>query len=136
MAGWAMVQTSMWRDPAFRELSTEARLLFVWSWTNEHAAICGLYTASERQVRAAIGESANGRAGDVVALALEELGRKPLLAYDFDAEVLWVVNRAAHANRSPKTAVAMRREYERCPPSPLRDAFAARYGHALNLGGT
>lgn len=130
-----MVECALWGDPAFVELSTESRLLFIWSWTNPKAAICGLYHASEKQMERAIGHSIHDVPSEAGALehALGELRRKPLLKYDHDNEVLWVVNRARHANRSPKVARAMQREVEDCPPSPLVEEFVNTYGRMLDL---
>lgn len=128
MPRFAMVECSTWDDPDFLRLSPTARLLFLWSWTHQRAAICGLYMASEKQMMRGIG-------GDSKALAdaLAELGDKPLVKYDADAELLWVVNRARYSNRSPKVARAMQREVEACPDSPLIAEFVALYGSMLEL---
>jgi hypothetical protein len=135
-----MVETELWRDAAFRELGTDARLLFIWLWTSPQSTIGGIYSISPRMMEQALGENGLGssaahgtdqRIGD----ALDELARKPLAVYDWDAEVVWVVNRAKYANRSPKTAIAIRREFEQVPDSPLREKFRRKYSELLKGGG-
>lgn len=125
---WEMFQLKTWLDEDFEALSTAARLLFIWSWTSPASSICGLYEASPKRLRRALGRD-HEQLGD----ALKELARKPMVLYDDDAEVLWVVNRARHANRSPKVAVAMRREFEAVPACTLKDQFAEMHGKAIGL---
>lgn len=136
MPRFSLIEHAIWNDPDFLKLSTEARLLFIWAWTNPGAAICGLYHASIKQMEKALGQQIAMDQEDAyirVVTALGHLERKPIVKYDGDAEVLWVVNRARYANRSPKVARAMQKEVERCPSSPLVGEFVARYGQMLNL---
>lgn len=123
-----MLKTSTWDDPAFRELGPDGRLIFLWSWTNPDAAIGGLYHASLRQIARALSDDAPLERAERALRG--ELAAKPMIVYDFEQEMLWVVTRAAHANRSPKVAVAIMREWERCAPaSDLKAMFAVRYPH-------
>lgn len=132
MARFSMFNCPTWNDAAFRQLDTDARLLFIWSWTNPLSTICGLYQVSQRQMEIALSTDPDCLE-ERVALALEQLAAKPMVRYDEENEVIWVVNRAKHSNRSPKVAKAMQREVQDCPPSPLVDEFVARYGSMLNL---
>jgi hypothetical protein len=134
--GFEMFHRRTWNDPAFLELSTDARLLFVWTWTAPANALCGLYHVSPRMLERALEERPGASDGELrarVRAALLELAAKPLVLYDDDAEVLWVVNRARYANRSPKVAVLLRREVEECPPSPLKEKFVIAHGDRLGL---
>lgn len=133
MSGWAQVETRLWQDPAVVELGTDARLLFLWSWTSPDAAIGGLYVASLRQLGRALQADYGPHVAQRVEHALEELARKPLLAYDYDTETVWLVKRAHHSMRSPKVRVAIAREYDRVPDGPLKRAFAMRYGQDLGI---
>lgn len=134
---WELFRKAVYRKPSYRELSTDARLLYLWSWTHEGAALNGLYEISPRKLESALEhrEAPDPALRQRVGGALGELARKPLVLYDDDMEVLWVVGRVDHVNLSPTTAVRMRREWERCPPSPLRHQFAQRYGAVLGLNG-
>jgi hypothetical protein len=132
MGRFSTVENAMWTDPAFIALPTDARLLFIWGWTNPTASICGLYHASMKMMQRALQE---GPLADVerVQKALGALGQKPLMLWDANAELVLVVNRARHANRSPKVALAMQREVESCPSSPLVEQFVELHGNTLNL---
>jgi len=125
---WEQVHKHLWTDPDFVKLGPWGKLLFLWSWTNPGAALCGLYVASEKQMARGIGATP-----EQLREALSDNSRKPLLRYDADAEVLWVVTRARWANRSPKVAIAMQREVEACPSTPLLPPFLDAYGESLNL---
>ena len=134
MAGsFAMVERGFWSDETVGGLSTDARLLFLWSWTNPRATIAGLYPVGQGPMRAALDRPDEAR-GARVRDALAELDAAGLVRYDDENEVLWVVNRARYANRSPATVKGMEREWRECPPSPLRDAFKRKYGRVLELG--
>lgn len=127
---FTLVENAVWEDPDFKRLSTDARLLFLWAWTNPNAAICGLYHTSETHLLKALEPGAEK---DRLYPAMVELADKPLVLYDFNNEVVWVVNRARHANRSEGVAKRMQREVEACPESPLVDNFMAMYGQMLAL---
>jgi hypothetical protein len=133
VSGWAQVETRLWQDPAYVELGPDARLLFLWSWTSPDAAIGGLYVASMRQLGRALSPAYNAAVARRIEAAIDELARKPLLAYDFDTETVWLVNRARHSMRSPKVRVAIAREYERVPEGPLKLAFVMKYGQDLGI---
>jgi len=135
MGEFSMVYKRMWHDPAFRELDTDARCLFLWTWTNPQEKIGGLYHASVRAMADAMGDPTRSDVGELerrVEAALEALAAKPLVAYDYDLEVVWVVNRAKHSITSSKVAVCVKREVELVTPGPLRDRFLAMYGKTID----
>lgn len=135
MGEFSMVYKRMWNRPAFRQLDVDARCLFLWTWTNPQAKIGGLYHASVRAMASALGDPANGNVAELearVEAAITQLAAKPLVAYDYDTETVWVVNRAKHSITSPKVAVCVRREVELVAPGPLRERFLAMYGRAID----
>lgn len=123
-----------WADPDFLALGQSGRMIFLWSFTNPHAAACGLYVVTVPQLTAALGpDTMRNLWLDHLDTALAQLARKPMLLYDEDASVLWVVNRARHANTSPRAQRLMRAEYDRVPPSRLRHKFHQLYAPMLQL---
>lgn len=132
---WEMFYKRVWETGSFRALGTDARMIYLWSWTSPGPGrLAGLFQASPTQLAQALGD-ADSLFGprQRVASALRELAVKPLLLYDDEAEVLWVVGRVEHALRSPTQRVRMQREFVACPGSPLKDRFAATYGAQLQL---
>lgn len=135
---WEMFHKRVWSTSSFRALTTDARLLYLWTWTNEDASLAGIYEASPRQIARALADVSgppDEQMTDRLAAALRELSQRPLVLYDEDAWVLWVVGRVEHTLRSPKVAIRMRRDWEECPASPLKQRFADTYGERLGLGG-
>jgi hypothetical protein len=133
---WAKLQCEAWTDSKFMSLSTDARLLFLWAWTNDRAAICGLYECSPKQMKRGLGHQASEYSQDErVEFALKELHDAGMVRYDDDNDVLWVVNRVKHANVSARAAKAMQREVRSCPDSPLVMAFLKKYGAELGFAG-
>lgn len=129
-----MFETATWIDTPFLALGADARLLFIWSWTNPQATISGLYEVGLEKIAEALpGMPFEGDRPltddevDRLDRALVSLADKPLVVYDYDHRVLWVPSRAAKANRSPKVLKAMQREFGRCPQSPVKELFAGRY---------
>ena len=136
-SGWVRVDGRLWTDRKFLALSTEARLLFVWSWQPPHATVCGLYSASLKQLGRAVGDpvcSLEDNCAERVGGALEELGAARMLKYDPEAEVVWAVNRVKFVEPlTSKVLTLMRREVAACPDSPLVDEFLSRWGKHLGL---
>lgn len=104
----------------------------MWTWTNPRSTICGLYQVSMWEMRLGLRENPPATEARVLK-AIEELGAKPLVKFDAEHEVIWVVNRVRYANRSPKVARAMQKEVERAPTSPLVREFVEMYGGQLGI---
>lgn len=134
---FTMVLARTWRDPAFIDLGSDARLLFLWALSNPDAAMCGLYRATPTQMANALQRDGIPAGSTVarVAVALDQLEVKPLALYDEQTQVLWVVNRARHANRSPACAEHMAREIARVPECILRRRFRRAYPGLLDAAG-
>ena len=119
-----------WEDEDVLVLSTTAKLLFIWTWTQPTAPIGGLYRCTREEMANAIGV---GWDLGTLDFHLMELQRKPLVLYDDQNEVIFVCRRAEYAARSERAIARMRAEYARAPASPLRDEFARMYGAFLDL---
>jgi hypothetical protein len=138
MKRFVFVTDELWTDAKFLRLSTDARLLFMWSWMPPHSNACGLYKCSLRDLEVALGSSPSddtqGRSGRVEA-ALDELAGAGMLLFDHENEVLWVVNRVKYAARTAKAVAWMQKELRRVPASPLVDEFISRYARMLSIEG-
>jgi len=139
---FVFVHEDLWTDEKFLSLSTDARLLFMWSWMPPHAAVCGLYKATAEDIIRALGPSRMLKGDDDVqerllraSLALRELHMAGMVEYDKANEVIWVVNRVKHAPHTPKAINYMQGEVFLCPDSPLVDRFISRWGRLLQING-
>lgn len=70
------IDNAIWSDPDFEDLSLDAGMLYLWSWTNPRCGIAGLYKVSQR----AMTESKVPL--DRIAAALAELADGGFLFYE------------------------------------------------------
>jgi hypothetical protein len=139
---FVFVHEDLWTDQKFLSLSTDARVLFMWSWMPPHAAVCGLYKATAEDVIGALGPARQLGGDDSIeerlmraSLALRELHKAGMVEYDKTNSVIWVVNRVKHAPQTPRAINYMQGEVYECPESPLVDRFLSRWGRLLNIRG-
>lgn len=115
------IDTSVWSDPDFLDLSVAGKTLYLWSFTNPRCGMAGIYKVARRAVA-----METGIEGAELDAALDELadGR---FAF-FDGRVMWVRSRVKHLRtKSPSIATAIERDLERVGDSDLVDGFLAEY---------
>lgn len=78
--------SEFWSDPDVAELTAEAKLLYVWTWTNPRCNMSGAY-----QVTKTLMQAETGLTDDQVAGAFAELEEGRFAFYD--GRVLWVRSR-------------------------------------------
>lgn len=114
------IDNAVWSDPEFHGLSPNAKLVYLWSFTNPRCGMAGLY----KVVLGAIALE-TGLAGADVSAALEELRQERFVFYD--KGVLWVRTRVKHLRtKTPNIAKSIARDVESIS-GPLRDQFLAEY---------
>lgn len=133
MAGtYSTIEHGWWNDPAVSTLdSAEAKLLFVWSFTNAPmASLTGMTVVSERTLMR-VTQSASL---DVLSDVIDRLADKPLVLYDHDYEVLWCRRRASHSIKNEKQAKGAIRYLTDVPhESPLLAMFWQHYPQLAKL---
>lgn len=112
---------TFWSDPDVEELSANATLLYVWSWTNLRCGMAGMYRVSHR----AMTESKVPL--EQIPDALAELAAAGFVAYE--DSVLWVRARVKRLrSRSPQVAKSVAKDLENIPADhPLRAKFVQMY---------
>ncbi len=113
---------ALWSQPRFEELSADASLLYIWSWTNPRCGMAGLYEVGRR----AMTESKVTL--DHLDAALGELGTGRFALYE--EGVLWVVSRVKRLRtKSVQMAKAVAKDVARIDTAhPLRVAWSEKYG--------
>lgn len=117
------IDSSMWAtNDEFMDLSPNAKLLYLWSFTNPDCNMAGLYRVSERTMRQQTGLSASQ-----LERALVELAERAFVVYD--RPILWVRSRAKHLRtKGDKMATSVARAVGELPfDHPLRIAFLRQY---------
>lgn len=130
-----------WDDAAFKQLGADARLLFLWAWSHPGAGPSGLrwpvdaWDMARSFMPAETGKEHHDSWFHRLVDAREQLALKPLVLYDPQGGVLWVVNRARYACRTPGAQKAVQAAYHRLPTTtPIRRMFAAHYPHITTKG--
>ena len=113
---------ALWADPDISELDPLAKLLYIWSWTNPHCGMAGLYKIGPRRMSFDTGIDA-----DEIPRILTALAECRLAFYE--AEVMWVRARVRRIrSRSPQMARSIAKDVEKLRPEhPLRIRFLAEY---------
>lgn len=122
MSGTADIQRAIWEDEDFADLSVDARLLYIWSFSNERCNVAGLY-----KVRTKAMEVDTGLTEARTAAALAELERARFVTY-VDG-VLFVRSYVKHTRmRSPNMAIGIAKAVKAISPDhPQRRAFLEKY---------
>lgn len=115
------VNTAIWEDTHFDELSDDAAFLYIWSFTNERCNMAGLYQCKARHIVEGRMTPARREA------ALAELAEGNFLFYE-DGWV-WVRSRVKNLNtKGEKMASSIVKAVKRVPANhPLRAAFLTEY---------
>lgn len=117
------VQNTIWDDDPFATLTPNAKLLYLWSFTNQKCNMAGLY-----RVRVETMTLETGLTKRTVADALDELRRAGMAFYE--RGILWVRARVKRlTSKSPTMARSIIRAVEELPPGDrLREGFLSEYG--------
>ena len=78
---YRMVDTETWTDPWFEDLSVEAKLLFLYLWTNNRCNSAGMYRINQKVMEVESGVNGSH---------LEALKEK--VEYHPEERVVWVKN--------------------------------------------
>ena len=92
--------TCIWKDPWFRKLSTKAKNLFIFLWTNDHKNLTCMYEMDMGMMSFYTGLSSKD-IRDTLSILY------PKVKYDSEKEIIWVINFVRHQfmrtqNVSPK----------------------------------
>lgn len=117
------VDNAIWSDGEFVEgLSPEAKLLYLWSFTNPRCGMAGMY----RVMRSAI-VLETGLPPERLDAALAELADRRFAFYD--GGVMWVRSRVKHLRtRGEKIAKAIRRDIDTVGDHEYVVQFRSEYG--------
>ncbi len=131
-AEFRSVQTRMWReDEWYQSLPTDARLLFIYFFTNPSASISGIYRLPLRTVEF---ESGIPMARIQELLAIFSAAGK----VHYEDGTVWVVRMRENqipGNISPKVQIRLDKDVAAIPDSPLKARYLAHYGYPIRRAG-
>ena len=117
------ITTAIWTDPDFFALPPDAKLLYLWSWSNEHNGMAGLY-----QIPEAVMSIETCLPIDRLRQAMAALAEARFAFYE--DSVLWVRSRVKRLrSKSPKMASAVAKDLRGIDDNhPLKVRFLEAYG--------
>lgn len=126
MADYRTVQTRMWREDGwFQNLPTDARLLWIYLFTNPSASICGMYRLPIRTIT-----FESGIPEKRVRELLAQFGQEGKAYYE--GETVWVV-RMRENQLGDKISENQRRGIERdlakVPACAIKNRYLRHYGY-------
>jgi hypothetical protein len=123
MAEYRLIQTRIWVDAWFLELSLEGKLLFVYLFTNQRASVCGLYELPMRVMAFDTGMDLNS-----IKKYLDIFSKTDKAYYDFTTSVIWVVNMPKYqGTTSPKLLPRIMADVKAVPGCELKTKFLQKY---------
>ena len=132
MARYSRIESSLWKDPDVRGLRPFAKLLYIWSFTNDMCGIAGTYTMHldtplyETDLR-----KSEFLQGWRQLLEYRKPDGQPMVEYDPVAGLFWVCGKFKRElcfNSSDPIIRGAAREIRRLPRSEIWSRFFARYG--------
>jgi DnaD/phage-associated family protein len=120
----------MWReDDWFQGLPTDARLLFIYLFTNPSASIAGIYRLPLRTI-----EFESGIPAERINELLAQFSAMNKAHYDNG--VVWVVkmreNQLPGASISPKVKIRLDKDVASIPDCPLKTRYLKHYGYPID----
>ncbi len=117
------IDNAIWADPDFMDLTADARFVYIWSFTNEHCGMSGVYKIGPQSIAFETGLDL-----DAVRAAWEELERADFLITA--GHHVFVRTRVKRLRtRTPQIAKSIAKDLEKLPPdSPLIARFLTEYG--------
>jgi DnaD/phage-associated family protein len=126
MADYRNIQTRTWSDSWFSDLSSDAKLLFIYLITNEHATVTGLYEIPVKTIAFETGLDAALIPAMLVAFESAEK------AYYRENWVFVVNMQRYQASTSPKIAARIAADMRKTPEGLLKKMYLARYGDTVS----
>jgi hypothetical protein len=114
---YRQIHTRIWQDAWFLDLLPEEKLLFVYTFSNEHSTLCGLY---ELPLKTMAFET--GLRTDAITLTLHRFGEAGKVLYA--PPYIWVPNlRKYNENGSPKVAAMIQAQLADIPDCELKRRY-------------
>jgi len=121
-----MIDSEIWGHPKFEPLSPNAKLLYLYSWTNERCKAAGIYHITYRK----IANETKLRADRIPALLHSLVGMK--VVYFEDRQILWVKNFVKRQTKSPKFLIAVAKNLQELGDEGLVKEFL-EYNDTLSI---
>ncbi|WP_213996428.1 hypothetical protein [Tepidanaerobacter syntrophicus] len=96
MATYRQIHTKIWSSPDFQELSSDAKLVFIYTFSNQHRTESGIYKITVKTI-----SNETDISPEDVKIAVDELCSKNLIRFDYDNNLIWVINALKYQKVNP-----------------------------------
>ena len=122
MANYRSIHTKFWNDGTVEGLTPDGKLLMLYMITNPYRNESCLYNLTIKRM----GDD-TGLRKSRLDKALNELIQKKRIVYDFDEEMVWVVNAIKHQPLNENCRISVRKDIEMCPSIMLASSLVGYY---------
>lgn len=112
------IDTAIWTDPWFEELTPDGKLIFIYSWSNDHMNAAGCTSISPKRIGLEVGITE-----PKVKQALETLHPKVIYFEDFN--ILWAVKFLSKQTKAETFLIKVGKDLEKMPDSVAATVYAA-----------
>ena len=113
---YTKIDALLWKDPKFKKLDTQTKMLFIYLLTCPHRNITGLFYCPIQYMMADLNETVI----ETVAERLSELSKKGLITLDEDTETIFLNNYLDYNPiENPNQATAAMKALKVLPKTPL-----------------
>jgi len=122
------IRSSIWEDQKFSKLSPQAKLFYIYSFSNHRCPMSGIYKIAIKTM------SFELNVDDCTELLIENI-KIGLLAYDFEKNVIWVIGKIKHdkswtSTQRKKSIIHSLDEFNKCS---FMDEVISKYPFALDI---
>lgn len=116
------IDAAFWTDPKVRQLTPQAKLIFLYLVTNPHGHLSGIYYLPAEVVAKETGYHVDTLSGWYL-----ELISKEIIMVDAENDVFWVKNMLRHQGKGKKVLASAINQLKNLHNSPLVDNFREYY---------
>lgn len=120
MATYRQIHVKIWASPDFQELSPDGKLIFIYLFSNSHRNEAAIYRITPKTI-----SNETDLPIDRVEKALTELQPR-VIKYDWDNNVVWVINAVKYQKLSPNEVKAIKKNLEEIS-HPFVEEFLSYY---------
>jgi hypothetical protein len=126
LATYRQIHVKIWTSPDFQKLSPQARLVFIYLFSNDHRNEAGLYRITKKTI-----SNETDLTIEEVETALQEIESANLIKYDDKDCVVWVINAVNYQKTNPNEVKAINKNLAQLN-HPFVEEFRTYYEELLN----
>jgi hypothetical protein len=120
MANYRNIHVKIWADPKVEDLNPNSKLLFIYLLTNSYRNESAVYNITPKKLK-------DETCIKDIKQAMDDLLEKQMIRYDFDKNVVWVVNAIKYQTLNANCVKSIKKDLEHCSSEVLKWEFVDFY---------